>query len=86
MTGDRKPSKPWRVDEPADRNGGESYRSQAAAYGAVRELNRYGHPARVFQWEDGAWRLFEVIRAPEGEPASIDTESPLEADGREVRR
>jgi hypothetical protein len=58
---DRKPSKPWRVY--GDRGISEDYRSQRAAYDAVGMLTRLGHTAKVYQWEDGSWRLYERIEA-----------------------
>jgi hypothetical protein len=75
MTGTR-PAKLWRVDGPADRNGGEQFRSKSAAYDVVAELTGFGHTAKVYHWaatslpsvpsvpQGGEWRLYEVIEAP----------------------
>ena len=64
MTGTR-PAKPWRVDSPFDRHqDGRAFRGQSAAYDAVAEMTRAGRRATVFHWEDGSWRLYEVIEAP----------------------
>ena len=55
----RRPSKPWRVSGPNPL--AEHYRSESAAYDAVRELNGWGHAAVVEHWEDGKWRLYERV-------------------------
>jgi hypothetical protein len=70
----RKPSKPWRVDGPADRGNGQTYRSQSAAYEAVRELAGFGHDSTVWHWEDGRWRTYDKVSAADM-TAAFDTQA-----------
>jgi hypothetical protein len=57
----RPPSKPWRVY--GARGISVDYRSQRAAYEAVKSITNAGVTARVWHWEDGRWVLFEKIAA-----------------------
>ena len=62
MSGTR-PAKPWRVY--GARGISEDYRSKRSAYErGVAALAKLGIRAKVYQWEDGSWRLYEVIEAP----------------------
>ena len=57
-----KPAKPWRVY--GVRGMSTDHRSQPAAYRDVKTITGFGHKAKVYHWEDGSWRLYEVIEAP----------------------
>jgi hypothetical protein len=57
-----KPGKPWRVY--GVNNLSEDYRSEKGAYEAVRELSGFGHPATVWHWEEGGWRLYDQVDPP----------------------
>jgi hypothetical protein len=59
MAAAKKPSKPWRVESPdgtiAD------YRSQAAAYEAVKTITDAGGKARVWHWDRSQWGMYEAV-------------------------
>jgi hypothetical protein len=63
----RPPSKPWRVYV-ADGESSADYRSERAAYVAVKDWQDAGVTVRsVWRWENGDWRLYERI-TPERTP------------------
>ena len=65
------PSKPWRVYV-ADGQSSADYRSERAAYAAVKDWRDAGITVRrVEHWENGEWRLYE----------RIDPESPAPEEG-----
>jgi hypothetical protein len=64
---DRKPAKPWRVQRVGSVY--KDFRSQRAAYESVRSLTGLGFEVKVHHWEDGSWRLYEVV-VPVGLPRS----------------
>jgi hypothetical protein len=77
---ERKPSKPWRVSwQPG--NHYDHYRSERAAYDAVRVLADQDPVTRitVHRWERGSWHLYERID-PAGYRAQI---VPLTHDGQD---
>ena len=53
------PTKRWRVY--GSRGLSTDYRSQRAAYDAVAAITRTGIPAKVYHWEYGLWKLYELI-------------------------
>ena len=59
----RKPSKPWRVYGRGPVS--TECRSQRSAYDVVAYITKAGDRARVYQWADGSWQLYEVIEAQE---------------------
>lgn len=61
----RPPSKPWRVYGAHGLS--TDYRSQRAAYEAVKSIVKGGTKATVYHWEGGRWVKYEVIE-PETTP------------------
>jgi len=61
MNDSREPARKWRV---RDRDAGKSqtYGSESRAYDAVNAIAAEGHSAMVTHWEDGRWRLFEMVK------------------------
>ena len=55
---DRPPTRKWRV---YFRGISADYRSQRAAYDAVRTATTLGTKTKVYHWEEGSWRLYERI-------------------------
>ena len=64
-----RPSKPWRVY--GARGISTDHRSQRAAYEQVTAQTRLGVRSKVYHWEDGSWRLYEVIYEV-GEPGGTE--------------
>ncbi|MFI7042602.1 hypothetical protein ACIBI0_38495 [Microbispora rosea] len=58
------PAKTWRVY--GARGISQDFRSQRAAYEDVRAVVATGAEAKVYHWEDGAWRLYETVKPPKG--------------------
>ena len=66
-----KPAKPWRVYGPGSFS--TDHRSQRAAYERVNGVTRkLGSKAKVYHWDEGSWRLYEVVEAP----ASTEATAP----------
>jgi len=60
----RPPSKPWRVY--GARGISTDYRSKRSAYEAVESIAGSGirpgtSQAKVYHWESGSWRLYEIV-------------------------
>jgi hypothetical protein len=60
---DRPPARKWRVY--GARGISEDYRSQRAAYDAVKVIVTAGTRARVYHWEDGRWVRYEDVEPGE---------------------
>ena len=76
MSGTR-PAKPWRVYGRGPVS--VDHRTQRAAYEQVQTQTRLGVKSKVYHFEDGSWRLYEVIHEVATVPAdSTGTEKENE--------
>lgn len=58
----KSPAKKWRVVVGStDPKSTRVFRSESKAYEFVREQLPHGHRIEVRVWEDGRWRLFEIL-------------------------